>query len=73
MAMELSNSDEVELLEGLKSLGDCLERVGVEGVATVTFSSNGDITGCFAVNTDTHLTVSIENDRRRKTVEYEYV
>ncbi|MBO5372145.1 MAG: hypothetical protein J6A75_05425 [Lachnospiraceae bacterium] len=72
---ELSNKDEVELLEGLKAFGDCLEKVGIEGVASVNFSSNGNIFGCFSVSKGTHLKISLEEEggRRRKMVEYSHV
>ena len=71
--IRLCSKDEGNLVEQLKAFSEQLEDCGIEGVAEVTFSSNGDISGKFSVNVDTVLLVDVEEDGDKKTLEYRYV
>lgn len=71
--ISLCSKDEGNLVEQLSAFGGLLTDCGIEGVAEVTFSSNGDISGKFSVNANTVLFVNIEKDGDKKTLEYRYV
>lgn len=45
--IKLCSKDEANLIEELQHLSEVLEDVGVEGVATIIYSPNGDINGAF--------------------------
>lgn len=70
--IKLCSKDEANLIEELQHLSEVLEDVGVEGVATIIYSPNGDINGAFCLNNETELSVIIENDGDKVTKEYKY-
>ena len=72
MKIRWSSKDEANLIEELQHLSEVLEDVGVEGVATIIYSPNGDINGAFCLNNETGLSVIIENDGDKVTKEYKY-
>ena len=70
---KLCANDENALVSELITLGESLENLGIEGVAAIGLSTNGDISGTFAINDNTTLLVIIEADGDKKTLEYKYV
>ena len=71
--VKMCANDENALVSELIAVGNALENLGVEGVAAITFDTNGNISGTFSINEETNLLVSIESDGNKKTLEYKYV
>ena len=71
--VKMCANDESTLINKLLEMGSVLEDLGAEGVAIITFDTNGAISGTFTINEETNLLVSIENDGNKKTLEYKYV
>ena len=51
--IKLCSKDEENLIEELQHLSEVLEEIGVEGVAAIVCTSNGDIRSRFCLNTET--------------------
>ena len=71
--VKMCANDENALVSELIAVGNALENLGVEGVAVISFDTNGNISGTFTINDETSLLVSIESDGNKKTLEYKYV
>lgn len=70
--IKLCSKDEENLIEELQHSSEVLEEIGVEGVAAIVCTSNGDIRSRFCLNTETELSIMIENDGDKVTREYRY-
>ena len=68
--VNLCANDEFHLIEALKNCRDMLEHVGIEGVASVTFESDGTIEAVLAVDDETVMHIKIEEDDNKKTISY---
>lgn len=68
----LCANDEGELVSELIAVSNALENLGIEGVAAISFATNGDISGTFTIDKNTNLLVTIEEDGNKKTLEYKY-
>ena len=66
----LCPNDLDRLMTAMKEFGQLLEEIGAEGIATVGFSTNGDISGTFSLNEKTSLLISIEDDGDEFSVKY---
>lgn len=71
--IKLCANDENALVNELIGMSNALEHLGIEGVAVVSFDTNGNISGTFTLNDESSLLVAIENDGDKKTLEYKYV
>ena len=70
--IKLCSKDEGNLVEELQHLSEVLEEIGVEGVVIISCEPNGDVRSRFCLNTETELSIMIENDGDKVTKEYKY-
>lgn len=68
--VHLSADDEYSVLENLKDARDALERAGIEGVASVTFETDGTIEAVMSIDDETVLHIKIEDNDNKKTISY---
>ena len=65
-------AEEGIIIDGLKYLNERLEEAGVEGTAVITMDANGDVSAIIRKNQRTELSIILENDWDRKTIEYSH-
>ncbi len=70
MKARLCNKDMCNLVDVLRELPETLEGVGVTGIATITVTDDGSISGVLAVSPETAVRLKISDNGDKGEWEY---